>query len=58
MVERIMDIAAGERIARIGVMVQLEVARRLVAQPRDPDYGALSVTTAARAESRILGRLS
>jgi 16S rRNA (adenine1518-N6/adenine1519-N6)-dimethyltransferase len=44
-------------IPRAGFLVQLEVARRLVAQPGDPDYGASSVLVRARAEAKILGRV-
>ncbi len=43
-----------EQIARIGVMVQKEVADRLVARPGDKAYSALSVLVAARAEARML----
>jgi 16S rRNA (adenine1518-N6/adenine1519-N6)-dimethyltransferase len=43
-----------KRIVRIGVMVQKEVADRLVARPGDKAYGALSVLVAAYAETRML----
>jgi 16S rRNA (adenine1518-N6/adenine1519-N6)-dimethyltransferase len=46
-----------ERIPRAAVLVQKEVAERLVARPRDEAYGSLSVLVAACAEARILGRL-
>ncbi len=45
------------RVERAGFLVQLEVARRLVAPPGAPDYGSLSVAVAARAEARILARV-
>lgn len=44
----------GERVPRIGVMVQKEVADRLVARPGDGAYGALSVLVAAYARVRTL----
>lgn len=44
-------------IGRFLVMVQLEVARRLVAGPGDPDRGALSVKVQLRTEPRIVGRV-
>jgi 16S rRNA (adenine1518-N6/adenine1519-N6)-dimethyltransferase len=46
-----------ERIARAAVLVQREVAERLVAQPGDPAYGGLSVLVRAYAQARILGRV-
>jgi 16S rRNA (adenine1518-N6/adenine1519-N6)-dimethyltransferase len=46
-----------ERVPRAAFLVQKEVADRLVAGPGDPDYGALSVLVAARAEARLLGRV-
>lgn len=45
------------RVPRSAFLVQREVAGRLVAVPGDPDYGALSVLVAARAEARLLGRV-
>lgn len=45
------------RIPRAAVLVQKEVADRLVAGPRDPAYGSLSVIVAAWSRARILGRL-
>ncbi len=44
-------------IERFLVMVQLEVAQRLVAPPGDPARGALSVKVEARADARIVGRV-
>lgn len=43
------------RIPRAAVLVQKEVAERLVAGPRDEAYGSLSVIVAAYAEATILG---
>lgn len=54
-IDRVLD--AHRSVPRAGFLVQLEVARRLVAQPGDPDYGAASVLVRARAEARILGRV-
>jgi len=45
------------RVPRSAFLVQKEVGDRLVAGPGDPDYGALSVLVAARAEARLLGRV-
>ena len=50
-------LGAGQRIAAIGVLLQLEVAERLVAPPGSKVYGALSVLTQARAVPRILARV-
>jgi 16S rRNA (adenine1518-N6/adenine1519-N6)-dimethyltransferase len=47
----------GERIPRAAVLVQKEVADRLVARPGDSAYGSLSVLVAAYAEAHILGRV-
>jgi len=44
-----------ERVARMAVMVQKEVAERLVAGPGDAAYGALSVWVAAYADACLLG---
>ncbi|MEM9034842.1 MAG: 16S rRNA (adenine(1518)-N(6)/adenine(1519)-N(6))-dimethyltransferase RsmA [Actinomycetota bacterium] len=44
-------------IDRFLVMVQLEVARRLVAGPGEPDRGALSVKVECRAQARIVGKV-
>lgn len=44
-------------IERFLVMVQLEVAQRLVAPPGDAARGALSVKVEARADARIVGRV-
>ncbi|MFO0774777.1 MAG: 16S rRNA (adenine(1518)-N(6)/adenine(1519)-N(6))-dimethyltransferase RsmA [Nitrospiraceae bacterium] len=49
---------AGERFSRAVVMLQAEVAQRLVAQPGTKDYGILSVLTQLTAEPRILFRVS
>ena len=46
-----------ERIPRAAVLVQKEVADRLVAKPGDEAYGSLSVLVAACAEARLLGRV-
>ena len=46
------------RLPRIGVMVQKEVAERLVAGPGDAAYGALSVLVQATATARILGHVA
>jgi 16S rRNA (adenine1518-N6/adenine1519-N6)-dimethyltransferase len=54
-IDRVLD--AYGSVERASFLVQLEVARRLVAAPGEPDYGALSVLVAARAEARILGRV-
>lgn len=54
-IDRVLD--AHGAVERASFLVQLEVARRLVAVPGDADYGALSVLVAARAEARILGRV-
>ena len=51
-------LGAGESLGRAAFLVQLEVAQRLVAEPGSKVYGALSVLTQARAEARILGRVS
>jgi 16S rRNA (adenine1518-N6/adenine1519-N6)-dimethyltransferase len=45
------------RFARLVLMLQLEVARRLVAAPGSKAYGALSVLTALRGEARIAFRV-
>ncbi len=47
----------GDGIERAAFLVQWEVARRLAARPGDPDYGALSLLTQARAEVEVLGRV-
>lgn len=47
-----------ERLPRVGVMVQKEVAERLVAAPGDSAYGALSVLVRATAAARILGHVA
>lgn len=47
----------GHGIPRAAVLVQHEVAERLVARPGDGAYGSLSVLVAAHAEARLLGRV-
>lgn len=47
-----------EPITEAVVMMQLEVARRLVASPRTKEYGILSVATQLAAEPDILFRIS
>ena len=46
-----------ERIPRAAVLVQKEVADRLVARPGGAAYGSLSVIVAAYANAQILGRV-
>ena len=46
-----------ERIPRAAVLVQKEVAERLVARAGDSAYGSLSVIVAAYAEASLLGRV-
>ncbi len=55
LIERLLRRASG--VERAGFLVQLEVARRLVAAPGSADYGSLSVLVAARAEPRLLARV-
>jgi 16S rRNA (adenine1518-N6/adenine1519-N6)-dimethyltransferase len=50
-------LAEGEAVPRAAVLVQLEVAQRLVAGPGDEAYGALSVLVAARARAHLLARV-
>lgn len=45
------------RVPRAAVLVQKEVAERLVAAPGGEAYGSLSVIVAAYAEARILGKV-
>lgn len=45
------------KVPRMGFMVQLEVAERLVARPRDPAYGAYSVRLAAQVETTLIATL-
>jgi 16S rRNA (adenine1518-N6/adenine1519-N6)-dimethyltransferase len=54
-IDRVLD--AYPAVERAAFLVQLEVARRLVAEPGSPDYGGLSVLVRARADARILGRV-
>jgi 16S rRNA (adenine1518-N6/adenine1519-N6)-dimethyltransferase len=49
--------AAREALDRIVVMVQLEVARRLVALPGSRDYGLLSVSTQFHTRPELLFRI-
>ena len=42
------------RIERFLVMVQREVGERLAARPGDPEYGAVSVRVAYRADARVV----
>jgi 16S rRNA (adenine1518-N6/adenine1519-N6)-dimethyltransferase len=46
--------AAGDSVARVVFLVQLEVAERVVALPATEEYGALSVFLQARFEARRL----
>ena len=46
-----------DRVPRAAVLVQKEVADRLVAGSRDEAYGSLSVIVAAYAKTKILGRV-
>ena len=50
-------LARAPAVRRCAFLVQLEVARRLVAAAGDSEYGALSVLVQARAEVRFLGRV-
>ncbi len=47
-----------DRFARAVLMLQSEVAQRLVAQPGTKEYGVLSVMAQIQAEARILFRVS
>src|SRR5206468_2640829 len=49
--------AAAPELARAIVMIQLEMAERLVASPATKEYGALTLALAARLSSRILFRV-
>lgn len=49
---------AGDKIARIVVMVQKEMADRIVAPPGGKDYGALSVMVQSVAEASLVTRVS
>ena len=46
-----------DRVPRAAFLVQKEVADRLVAGPRDPAYGSLSVLVSAYAYTDLLGRV-
>lgn len=50
-------LAGARRVPRAGFLLQKEVVDRLVAQPGEPAYGALSVLVAARARPLRLGRV-
>ncbi len=45
------------RVERMLVMVQREVGERLAAGPGDPQYGAVSVRVAYRAQARVVRRV-
>jgi 16S rRNA (adenine1518-N6/adenine1519-N6)-dimethyltransferase len=51
-------LAARDRITRMVLMLQAEVARRLVAQPGDREYGILSVLAQSAAELSLAFRVS
>jgi 16S rRNA (adenine1518-N6/adenine1519-N6)-dimethyltransferase len=55
LVERAIHAAAA--LERVVVMVQLEVAERLVAMPGTKEYGALSVFTQAAFDAKIIRRV-
>jgi len=55
LIERAIHAVAG--LERVVVMVQLEVAERLVAQPGSKTYGALSVFAQAAFDAKILRRV-
>jgi 16S rRNA (adenine1518-N6/adenine1519-N6)-dimethyltransferase len=50
-------LAAGRRLSRIVVMLQLEMAQRIVAAAGTPEYGAMSVMVQMAAEARIAFRV-
>src|SRR4029453_3756659 len=52
-IDRLLD--AHTAVPRAGFLVQLEVAQRLVAQPRAPDYGATSVPVGAQGGEPLCG---
>jgi 16S rRNA (adenine1518-N6/adenine1519-N6)-dimethyltransferase len=55
----VLTVLQGEpRVERMLVMVQREVGERLCAGPGDPQYGAVSLRVAYRAEARVLRRVS
>lgn len=54
-IDRVLE--AHRAVPRAGFLVQLEVARRLVAHPGESDYSGTSVLVRARAEAQILGRV-
>jgi 16S rRNA (adenine1518-N6/adenine1519-N6)-dimethyltransferase len=56
LIERILT--RGTDIPRAAVLVQYEVAERLVAGPGDSAYGSMSVLVAAYAHAHFLGRVS
>jgi len=47
-----------ERCREICILVQDDVARRIIAKPGTKDYGALSVTVQSRAECKIIKQVS
>ncbi len=51
-------LAAHAQLDRLVLMLQTEVARRLVATPGSPDYGVLAVLAQFRAEPRLAFRVS
>jgi len=50
-------LAAGRRLSRIVVMLQLEMAQRIVAAADTPEYGAMSVMVQMAADARIAFRV-
>ncbi len=46
------------RVRRLVVMVQREVGERLAAGPGDPEFGAVSLRVAYRAEARVIRRVA
>lgn len=56
LIDRLLSLAEG--VSQAAFLVQVEVARRLAAIPGDPEYGALSVITQARARVAVLGRVA
>ena len=50
-------LAAGRRLSRIVVMLQLEMAQRVVAAADTPEYGAMSVMVQMAADARIAFRV-
>ena len=56
LIDRILDQA--DTIPKSGFMLQKEVADRVLAAPREKAYGALTVTTTARASPSLLSRIA